>query len=75
MAFEEKTANSTVWITATKNGSYALSVMALARALALGIGWYLVDCTLDSMVLRKNEEILRSDPLPLVRSFRQKGPS
>ncbi len=27
--------------------------MALARALALGIGWYLVDCTLDPMVLQK----------------------
>ncbi len=56
-------------------GSYALSVMVLARALALGIGWYLVDCTLDPMVLQKNEEILRSDQPHLATSLGQDGPS
>ncbi len=48
--------------------------MALARALALGIGWYLVDCTLDSMVLQKNKEILRSDQPHLATSLGQDGP-
>ncbi len=43
--------------------------------LGLGIGWYLVDCTLDSMVLQKNEEILRSDQPHLATSLGQDGPS
>ncbi len=33
-----------------------------ARTLALCIEWYLVDCTLASMVLPNNEASLRSDP-------------
>ncbi len=50
-------------------GSHVLCVIAL------GIGWYVVDCTDTSRGLLKNEEIVRPDPLRRGTLFDQDGSS